>query len=79
MLFVQGSRDNFGSPDELQSALRTVRPAPVIHVVSGGDHSLRLARRDSNVQTAVYDDARRTIGEWMASVVRETEKVPRRV
>ena len=79
MLFVQGSRDSFGSPDELQAALRTVRPAPVIHVVSGGDHSLKLSRRDPNVQAAVFDDARRTIGEWMASVVRDKEKIPRRV
>ena len=40
-LFVSGTRDPFGSPDELEAATAAI-PGPVTHVwVDGGDHALR--------------------------------------
>jgi uncharacterized protein len=40
-LFVSGTRDAFGSPDELESATKAVA-GPVTHVwIEGGDHGLR--------------------------------------
>ena len=65
MLFVQGSRDSFGTPSELSPVLAGLAPAPILHVVAGGDHSLKVSRRDPKVQAAVYDDVQRTIAEWM--------------
>lgn len=50
-LFVSGTRDAFGRPDELEAATATV-PGPVTHVwVDGGDHGLR--GRDEDVAAAV--------------------------
>lgn len=50
-LFVSGTRDAFGSPDELCHATADI-PGPVGHVwVEGGDHALR--RRDTEVAEAV--------------------------
>ena len=50
-LFVSGTRDAFGTPDELESATRSIRGA-VTHVwIEGGDHGLR--RRDSEVASIV--------------------------
>jgi uncharacterized protein len=50
-LFVSGTRDAFGTPDELEAATRLI-PGPVTHVwIDGGDHGLR--RRDSDVAEAV--------------------------
>ncbi|HEY3942635.1 MAG TPA: alpha/beta family hydrolase [Acidimicrobiales bacterium] len=50
-LFVSGTRDAFGSPEELERATSLI-PGPVTHVwVDGGDHGLR--RRDAEVATAV--------------------------
>jgi predicted alpha/beta-hydrolase family hydrolase len=69
MLFVQGSRDTFGTPADLDTALTGISPAPSVHVVTGGDHSLKVSRRDSRPQAAVYDDVQRTIVQWMASVI----------
>jgi predicted alpha/beta-hydrolase family hydrolase len=69
MLFVQGSRDNFGTPQELAPSLAPLSPAPTVHVVAGGDHSFKLGRKDAAAQAAVYSDAQRTIVEWMKSVV----------
>ncbi len=68
MLYVQGSRDSFGTPAELDPILAGLSPPPTLHVVAGGDHSLKVSRRDPQVQAAVYDDVQRTIVRWMHSV-----------
>jgi predicted alpha/beta-hydrolase family hydrolase len=50
-LFVSGTRDAFGTPDELEAATASI-PGPVTHVwIEGGDHGLR--RRDEEVASAV--------------------------
>jgi len=64
MLFVQGSRDTFGTPRELEPVLNTITPRPALHVVEGGDHSLK-ATRDQIRQTALLDEAYRAIVEWI--------------
>lgn len=67
MLFVQGSRDNFGTPSELTPILAGLSPPPTLHVVPGGDHSLKVSR-DPQVQATVYDDVQRTIVRWIRSI-----------
>lgn len=57
-LFVSGTRDAFGRPDELTAATAAI-PGPVTHIwIEGGDHSLR--RRDDMVASAV--------AEWITSL-----------
>jgi predicted alpha/beta-hydrolase family hydrolase len=68
MLFVQGSRDTFGTPAELEPVLGALAPAPSLHVVTGGDHSFKLGRKDPAAQAAVYDDVQRTIAEWIKRI-----------
>lgn len=52
-LFVSGTRDAFGSPDELEAATAAI-PGPVTHVwLQGGDHGLR--GKDSLVAGVVRD------------------------
>jgi len=51
MLFVQGSKDAFGTPAELRVFL-DVLPAPcTLHAVEGGDHSFAVPKR-SGVQAS---------------------------
>jgi predicted alpha/beta-hydrolase family hydrolase len=69
MLFVQGSRDAFGTPAELRPILARLTPAPALRVVEGGDHSLKVPRLDAAAQAAVYDDVWRVVVEWIASVI----------
>jgi predicted alpha/beta-hydrolase family hydrolase len=45
MLFVQGSRDAFGTPAELAPVVRKLAKGTRLFVVEGGDHSLTLARK----------------------------------
>ncbi len=68
MLFVQGSRDNFGTPSELNPILAELFPPPTLHVVRGGDHSLKVSR-DPQAQATMYDDLQRTIVRWIQSVI----------
>ena len=58
-LFVSGTRDSFGRPDELEAATQSI-PGAVTHVwIDGGDHGLR--GKDAEVAAAVV--------EWLTSTV----------
>src|SRR5258706_2496278 len=67
MLFVQGTRDAFGTPDELASVLGTLRPAPLLHVVERGDHSFKPSRKDPAAQVAIYAEVQRAIVTFVSS------------
>jgi predicted alpha/beta-hydrolase family hydrolase len=67
MLFVQGSRDAFGTPDELSPVLGTLQPAATLHVVTQGDHSFKLPRKDPAAQAALHADVQRVIEAWILS------------
>jgi uncharacterized protein len=68
MLFVQGSRDAFGTPAELAPIVDALAPAATLHVVEGGDHSLKLSRGTTATQAAAMDDVYQTIAEWIQQV-----------
>jgi predicted alpha/beta-hydrolase family hydrolase len=59
MLFVQGTRDSFGTPDELTPVIATLSPRATIHAVMNGDHSLSLPKKsgtpESDVRAGVCD------------------------
>jgi predicted alpha/beta-hydrolase family hydrolase len=69
MLFVQGTRDTFGTPSELKPILASLSPWPTLHHVDGGDHSFKIAGRDAKArQAAVYAGIQDTIAEWIQRV-----------
>ena len=65
MLFVQGSRDAFGTPNELAPILAPLASPATVHVVEGGDHSFKVSTRDPARQAVIYDDIQRAIVEWI--------------
>ena len=67
MLFVQGTRDAFGTPDEL-TPLQTLDPAPMLYPVDQGDHSFKLSRRDPAAQAAIYSGIQRAIADWVRAL-----------
>ena len=69
MLFVQGTRDAFGTPTELAPIVATLDPPATVHVVAHGDHSFKLPRKDAVAQAAVYDDVQRAIVSFMRTSV----------
>ena len=66
MLFVQGSRDSFGTPDELRSILATV-PSAVLYVVDGGDHSLAVRRRSGPSMEQLHATIQDDIASWITN------------
>jgi len=69
MLFVQGSRDPFGSPAELQPIISQLDPAAELFVVEGGDHSFKVPKsagfRQQDVHRAIQD----RIETWLRMTV----------
>ena len=65
MLFVQGTRDAFGTPDELSAILPALTPPATLHPVAQGDHSFKLSRKDPAGQAAIYVAIQRTIVAWV--------------
>ena len=61
MLFLHGTRDPFGSPDEMRALVDTL-PRATLHLIDGGDHSLVVKRKDAgdSVERAVA-----TAAEWI--------------
>jgi uncharacterized protein len=70
MLFVQGTRDAFGTPGELQPIFDALSPRPVIYIVEGGDHSFKLTRKDPAMQAAALANVQQAIVAWMKAAAR---------
>jgi predicted alpha/beta-hydrolase family hydrolase len=66
MLFVQGSRDAFGTPAELKPILEALDRPATLYVVAGGDHSFKLSASQPAKQAAVLADVEHTIVEWIS-------------
>jgi predicted alpha/beta-hydrolase family hydrolase len=69
MLFVQGSRDAFGTPDELRAALAGVKAATDLCLVDNGDHSFKVPTRGAMPQDQVYDAVLDGIVRWLLARV----------
>ena len=67
MLFVQGSRDAFGTPREFEPVFTSLSPAPTVFVVEGGDHSFKLGKKDPSRQAATYAEIQECILHWIGS------------
>jgi uncharacterized protein len=65
MLFVQGSRDAFGTPDELRPILATLKAPVELHVVDDADHSFKVPKRAGVAQDDVYKSIQDRIDRWL--------------
>jgi len=66
MLFVQGTRDPFGSPDELRSVIKKLKLRATIYEVAGGDHSFTVLKSSPISQEEVYAAAQDAMVQWIA-------------
>ena len=64
MLFVQGTRDTFGTAEEIRALLPRLKRA-VLFEVAGGDHSLK-ASSNAAKQDAVMEGVLDRTVEWIA-------------
>lgn len=68
MLFVQGSRDAFGTPEELAPLLAPLGPAVRVCVVEGGDHSFAVPKRGPVPQAQVFTRVQDEIARWLRAL-----------
>jgi predicted alpha/beta-hydrolase family hydrolase len=64
VLIIQGERDVFGTPAELEPHVKTMRAPMTLHPVSGADHSLTVRSKRG---AEVFEDILTTIAGWMKS------------
>jgi predicted alpha/beta-hydrolase family hydrolase len=65
MLFVQGSRDAFGTSDEIQAVIKKLRLPATLHVVEVGDHSFKVPKSSQVPQQQVYEAVMNEVGDWL--------------
>ena len=75
MLFVQGTRDAFGTAAEIQSLEARLQRATV-HVVDGGDHSFKISGRGAPKPDVVLAGILDAVAAWAAD--RLTSGSPKR-
>ncbi|HEU4387885.1 MAG TPA: alpha/beta fold hydrolase [Blastocatellia bacterium] len=64
MLFVQGTRDSFGTPEELGPIVKEL-PNASVFVIENGDHSFGVPKKHSLSQEQVYELALDEIHRWL--------------
>jgi predicted alpha/beta-hydrolase family hydrolase len=65
MLFVQGTRDSFGTPDEFRAVIKRLHLPATLHLIEGGDHSFKVSRSTGLSQEQVYDSVMDEIANWL--------------
>ena len=72
MLFVQGSRDVFGTPDELKPIIERLEPRPDLYIVESGDHSFKVLKSAGVGQQEVYRAIQDRIEAWLRAISAES-------
>jgi predicted alpha/beta-hydrolase family hydrolase len=63
MLFVQGSRDAFGTEDEIKAIVKKHRLKADLYVVASGDHSFKVPK-SVKPQQQVYEEVMDEVTRW---------------
>lgn len=65
MLFVQGSRDAFGTPEELRAVIKRDRLLATLYVIESCDHSFKVSTSSPLSQNQVYGSVIDQIVRWL--------------
>lgn len=65
MLFMQGSRDAFGTPEELSTAIKRDHLPATLYVIEGGDHSFKVPKSAGITQEQLYETMMDEIARWL--------------
>jgi uncharacterized protein len=65
MLFVQGSRDAFGTSAELRTVIKELNLPAALYTIEAGDHSFSVLKSSSVPQQQVYETAMDEIARWL--------------
>ena len=68
MLFVQGTRDALGTPEEITPFVKDLSPAAEIHSIEGGDHSFKAPKKFGMSPDQIFDAAMNEIDRWIRKI-----------
>jgi uncharacterized protein len=68
MLFLQGTRDAFGTADEISSVIKRNNLPATLFPIEGGDHSFKVAKGPGASQQQVYESMLAEIAQWLRSM-----------
>jgi predicted alpha/beta-hydrolase family hydrolase len=68
MLFVQGTRDALGTPDEIKPYIKNLRPPAKIFAIELGDHSFKAPKKSGLTPDHIFDAAMNEIDRWARSL-----------
>lgn len=63
MLFVQGTRDEFATPELLHQVVARLNARAMLHAVEGGDHSFKVPKQQ-RTEASVFQELVTTITDW---------------
>ncbi|HXM35072.1 MAG TPA: alpha/beta family hydrolase, partial [Pyrinomonadaceae bacterium] len=64
LLFVQGSRDVFGTAEELRAVIKEQKLRAMLYLIEGGDHSFKVPKSSGWSQPEVYEATMDEISRW---------------
>lgn len=65
MLFLQGVRDAFGTPEELRPVLARLKAPAELYLVAAGDHSFKVPKSAGVAQAEVFTAMQAKIVAWL--------------
>src|SRR5258705_322983 len=68
MLFVQGTRDSLGTPDEIRPFIKKLSLPAQLYSIEGGDHSFKAPKKFGLTQDQIYEAAMDEIGRWVRTI-----------
>lgn len=68
MLFIQGARDAFGTPDQLRPILARLNAPATLYAIEGGDHSFKVPKSAGIAQAEVHKAVQAEIERWLRAI-----------
>ena len=60
-----GSRDSFGTKQEIAAIIKKLKFPAKLHAIENGDHSLKVPKKAGVLQEDVYNNAMDAIVDWI--------------
>ena len=70
-LFVSGTRDSFGTPEELRRETKKIKGRVAFHWIESGDHGFKPLKASGLTATGVLDDAAAAVVDFVAGLPEE--------
>ena len=69
MLFIQGSRDTFGTTEEIRAVIKKHNLKATLFPIEGGDHSFKAPKSAGLTQEQIYELVMDEIAKWLPASI----------